>query len=300
MRGESLLRLRDVTPKISDNSSRGLLLSRATQPRHYDVSTRIRDLEMIVNLGPLQRQGTPRLLQETATGRLTVRQVFPPRVAIARGHNAIVLFAVALSWFAVVLAYVKFNRGQQLDLRVTRSMQRMRGGPLPAILRAVSWPGFPPQSRIIPVLMSLIWLALGFPIEAAFQFLAWGAGFLSMSIKSVLRRPRPTADQVRVSPAHLGDTSFPSGHVLIYTSVYGFLAFLISTLVRSNTWRRVGIWLLTSLVALVGPSRIYLGHHWFTDVVASYLLGTSMLLANAAIYRRVKTRWLNLRRRPVT
>ncbi len=79
-----------------------------------------------------------------------------------------------------------------------------------------------------------------------------------------------------------------------------FLAFLLETLVRSNTWRRIGIGFLASLVALVGPSRIYLGHHWFTDVVASYLLGMSMLLANAAAYRRVKTRWLNRRRQHLT
>lgn len=210
------------------------------------------------------------------------------------------LVAVALSWFAVVLAYVKLNRSQRFDLRITRSLQRLKGGPLPVILRAVSWPGFPPQSRIIPIAISFLWLALGFPLEAAFQFVAWGAGFLSTVIKSILRRPRPTADQVRVAPARLGDTSFPSGHVLIYTSVYGFLAFLIETLVRSTTWRRIGIWVLTTLVTLVGPSRIYLGHHWFTDVVASYLLGMSMLLANAAVYRRVKTRWLNRRRRHVT
>jgi membrane-associated phospholipid phosphatase len=260
---------------------------------------RNQEMKAILNPGSSQRRGTPRLLQESATGRLTVRQVFPPRIAITRGGNAIVLFAVAVAWFAVVLTYVKFNRSQTLDLRITRRLQRLKGGPLPVIFRGVSWPGFPPQSRVIPILISLLWLALGFPLEAAFQFTAWGAGFISTTIKSMLRRPRPTADQVRVAPAHLGDTSFPSGHVLIYTSVYGFLAFLLETLVRSNTWRRIGIWFLTSLVALVGPSRIYLGHHWFTDVVASYLLGMSMLLGNAAVYRRVKTRWLNLRRRQV-
>jgi membrane-associated phospholipid phosphatase len=252
----------------------------------------------ISNRAQTQLRGTPRLLQETATGRLTVRQVFPPRIALARGSNAILLGAVALGWFAVVLTYVKLNRSQRLDLRITRKVQRVSGGPLPWIFRAVSWPGFPPQSRVIPIVLSLLWLALGFPIEAAFQFMAWGAGFFSTAIKAALRRPRPSSDQVRVAPARLGDTSFPSGHVLIYTSVYGFLAFLIETLVRSNTWRRLGIWFLTGLVALVGPSRIYLGHHWFTDVVASYLLGLSLLLTNAAIYRRVKTRWLNLRRRP--
>jgi membrane-associated phospholipid phosphatase len=41
-----------------------------------------------------------------------------------------------------------------------------------------------------------------------------------------------------------------------------------------------------ALVALVGPSRIHQGHHWLTDVLASYLLGTSYVAALAALYRR--------------
>jgi membrane-associated phospholipid phosphatase len=44
------------------------------------------------------------------------------------------------------------------------------------------------------------------------------------------------------------------------------------------------------MVGLVGPSRIQQGHHWFTDVVASYLLGTSYLIGVAALYRRMKAR----------
>jgi undecaprenyl-diphosphatase len=141
--------------------------------------------------------------------------------------------------------------------------------------------------------LSLIILALGFPIEAVFQLLAWSTGGISAVIKYVMRRPRPAPDEVRVMPGRIGGSSFPSGHVLIYAGVYGFLAFLIETLVRSGPIRRIATSLLVGLVALVGPSRIYLGHHWFTDTVASYLLGTSYLLGLMAIYRRVKTRWLN-------
>jgi len=112
-------------------------------------------------------------------------------------------------------------------------------------------------------------------------------------VKMIMRRPRPVAPDVRVFPGRLGGSSFPSGHVLIYSGVYGFLAFLLETLVRPERYRRIAVSSLLALVTLVGPSRIYLGHHWFTDVVASYLLGTSYLLALTALYRRTKTRWIN-------
>lgn len=240
-----------------------------------------------------RRRGTPRLLEESATGRLTVHQLFPPRRTLARGKRALQFVAVALVAFASLFAIVKRNRSHHFDIRVTRAIQRIRNVWFDRLMRAVSWPGFPPQSRIIPPALSLLWLALGFPIEAAFQLLAWGAGGLSGGIKRAMKRPRPTGEYVRVWPARIGGTSFPSGHVLIYTGVYGFLAFLLETLIRSNRLRRGMVGALMALLALVGPSRIYLGHHWFTDVLASYLLGTSWLLGLMAAYRRVKTRWLN-------
>ena len=241
--------------------------------------------------------GTPRLLQETATGRLSVRQVFPPRVALARGRGATVVMALALTAFVALFAFVRRDRSRMLDLKVTRAVQRVDTRWFDRLMRVVSWPGFPPQSRILPPALALLWLAFGFPIEAVFQLLAWGAGAISTTVKRLMRRPRPAPEDVRVVIARIAGSSFPSGHVLIYTGVYGFLAFLIDTLVRPVWLRRICIAVLLALLSLVGPSRIYLGHHWFTDTLASYLLGTSYLLALTAAYRRVKTRWLNRHRK---
>jgi undecaprenyl-diphosphatase len=201
-------------------------------------------------------RGTPRLLAETATGRLTVRQVFPPRLALARGHGANLVVALAIAGFAALFALVRRNRSHHVDLRVTRGLQRVRSRWFDRLMRAVSWPGFPPQSRLIPPLLSLGWLLLGFPIEAAFQLLAWGSGGISALVKRSMRRPRPAAEHVRVHPARIGGTSFPSGHVLIYSGVYGFFAFLLETLIRSDKLRRAAVSLHAALLALVGPSRI--------------------------------------------
>jgi undecaprenyl-diphosphatase len=248
--------------------------------------------------------GTPRLLpaqiHETPTGRLSVRQVFPPRVALARGRGAVVVVLVALAAFTALFAFVRKDRSRRLDLRVTRSVQRIDARWFEQLMHVVSWPGFPPQSRIIPPALAALWLALGFPLEALFQMLAWGVGGVSALVKSAMRRPRPAAPDVRVVIARIAGSSFPSGHVLIYTGVYGFLAYLVDTLVRPVWLRRATIAALIGLLALVGPSRIYLGHHWFTDTIASYLLGTSYLLGLTALYRRVKTRWINRRRQPRT
>jgi undecaprenyl-diphosphatase len=104
-----------------------------------------------------------------------------------------------------------------------------------------------------------------------------------------MRRPRPVAGtDLRVVAAPLGGSSFPSGHVITYVGTYGFLAYLVQTLVRPAGPRRTVVAALVGLLALVGPSRIYQGHHWPTDVSASYLLGTSYLVGLTALYRRIK------------
>jgi len=93
---------------------------------------------------------------------------------------------------------------------------------------------------------------------------------------------------LRVVAAPLGGTSFPSGHVITFVGVYGFLAWLAWTLVRDPALRVMTAGGLAGLVVLVGPSRVYQGHHWPTDVTASYLLGTTYLIVVVAGYRRVK------------
>jgi len=110
-------------------------------------------------------------------------------------------------------------------------------------------------------------------------------------------RARPVAcKDLRVVAAPLGGSSFPSGHVLTYVGTYGFLAFLAATLVRPVALRRLLVGFMVGLVGLVGPSRIQQGHHWPTDVTASYLLGTSYLLGVVAVYRRLKARRVASRR----
>jgi undecaprenyl-diphosphatase len=93
---------------------------------------------------------------------------------------------------------------------------------------------------------------------------------------------------LRVVVAPLGGSSFPSGHVTTFVGIYGFMAYLALTLIRDPSLRWTAVGGLVSLIVLVGPSRIYQGHHWPTDVTASYLVGTTYLVVVITGYRRVK------------
>jgi membrane-associated phospholipid phosphatase len=215
-------------------------------------------------------------------------ETLPRRVAVERGRGVLAVAVAGVLGFGLIFTIVRMRRTVHFDLAVTRALQRLPVLGLPQLMGVVSWPGFPPQSRIIPFVLSGTIAWLGFPLEALFQFLGWGTGLISTVTKALMKRPRPLEPDVRVVTARLGGSSFPSGHVITYMGVYGFLAYLVHTLVRPVRIRRTAVGFLTGLLALVGPSRIYQGHHWATDVIASYMLGLSYLIGLSAVYRRLK------------
>jgi membrane-associated phospholipid phosphatase len=212
-----------------------------------------------------------------------------PRLAIARGRPAMLLALAGLVGFGAIFAAVRAHRSEAIDLALMLRLQRRRRPWLDKLMAAASWPGFPPQSRIIPpAAIAGLWI-VNFRTEAAFQAAAWGTGGLSTLLKAMMDRPRPVAGtDLRVVVAPLGGSSFPSGHVITYVGTYGFLAYLANTLIRDPALRGAATGGLAGLIELVGPSRIYQGHHWPTDVTASYLLGTTYLIVIVSAYRRVK------------
>ncbi len=194
--------------------------------------------------------------------------------------------------FAALFAAVRTNWSAAFDLAATLKLQQREHPALGRLMRAISWPGFPPQSRLIPPAVMAAWWLGGRRRAATFQFLSWGGALLSTVIKMSVRRPRPLPPAVRVVVAPLGGTSFPSGHVLTYVAFYGFLGFLLAEHLDDGPVRSASLATLVGGLALVGPSRIQQGHHWTTDVVASYLLGLAYLLTLVKLYRVATPRGL--------
>ena len=202
------------------------------------------------------------------------------------------LIGALVAAFAGLLAFVRAKRSAAFDLAMTIRLQGWEHPAIAELMRLASWPGFPPQSRLIPPAIMVAWLASGRRRAAAFQLASWGGAALSTGIKAFMQRPRPLPPEVRVVVAPLGGTSFPSGHVLTYVAFYGFLGFLLAEHLRDGPLRNASVMTLTGVLALVGPSRIQQGHHWTTDVVASYLLGLAYLLTLIQLYHATTPRTL--------
>lgn len=195
---------------------------------------------------------------------------------------------IALVGYVSVAVIVHSKRSTEADLAATIWFQRRQHPAVARLMNGVSWFGFRPQSLLLPAvvvtgaLMRRLWL------EAFVLTAAWGASLLSFFTKLLVRRDRPAGPDILVTAANIRDTSFPSGHTLHYTAFWGMFLYLVWVRSTSRLLRDLAVVVVGGLAALVGPSRIWLGHHWLTDVMASYLLGTCYLLGLIAVYQRMR------------
>ena len=102
-----------------------------------------------------------------------------------------------------------------------------------------------------------------------------GGWLLESGLKLVFQRPRPTWAIVDLPSSF----SFPSGHALVSLVAYGMIAYLLWLVVRSHRGRLAVVAGAVLLIGLIGVSRIYLGVHYFSDVVAGYAAGLTWLSA---------------------
>lgn len=202
----------------------------------------------------------------------------------------VALFA-ALGAFAVLTVIVKSTPLLAFDLQITRAIQSIDSPLVGAAMNWISWPGFLPQSIVIPGLAAFLLYRLGLQWEAVTALVAgYLPGLVNILVKDLVRRPRPGPDLVDVFRI-LDSYSFPSGHVMFYTGFFGFLLFVSYTLFRRSLLRTILLILFGALIALVGISRIYLGQHWASDILGAFLLGGLTLTFILQFYRWGKARF---------
>lgn len=183
------------------------------------------------------------------------------------------LASLAAAGAIVLTASAAFGHG--LLLVVDRPVsEALRRDELLVVLRWITEAGSPTSVAIV----SLVAAAALWPLCRAFAMalpLTVATGILAdVGLKLLVDRPRPTDPEIGTSLA-----SFPSGHVIQATIVFGLLVPALYLV----TGRVVVFWSSTALFVVmtggVALSRLSLGAHWPTDVLASFLIGASLLLA---------------------
>lgn len=118
------------------------------------------------------------------------------------------------------------------------------------------------------------------------------AGSLLMTVagKALVGRSRPPLSDA-VPPYEYSD-SFPSGHSLNSMVVAGTIAYLLVVYLGSRRARIITVLTAAVFVVAMGLSRVYLGHHWLTDVLVAWSLGLAWLAILITVHRLLRVRRL--------
>ena len=197
----------------------------------------------------------------------------------------------ALAAFTILAFFARTANYFPVDLFITRAVQSISNADFDFLMRLLTNIGNAPLSVIFWLLPVALLFVIGLRWESAMLTLSvGGVWLLSLVSKLLVGRPRPDGAAVHVYFL-ASDASFPSGHVLLYIGLAGFVWFLGYTLLERGWRRTLLLIVLGAMLSLIGVSRIYLGAHWASDVLGSYLLGSAWLLLVIAIYRWGKPRF---------
>jgi undecaprenyl-diphosphatase len=185
-------------------------------------------------------------------------------VAVSAGSLLLTFFA-EMAWETIFRHQMDF-----FDNLLIWLVQYLSTPKLDGLMIVISEYGFgTPFWTIITIALLLLlyyrrWLEL-----AGFFVCLIGEALLNILLKNLFERSRPDLFQMVEAAGY----SFPSGHAMVSLCLYGMIAFLVSRHIRGWQWRLAVVTLATALVAVIGLSRVYLGVHYPTDVVAGYFAG---------------------------
>jgi membrane-associated phospholipid phosphatase len=162
-----------------------------------------------------------------------------------------------------------------LDKSVTSWFQAHATPLLTRISRTVTFFGSVGFLTVAAAVLALIFaMRRSFYRLLALVLSVGGGSLLDILLKHFFHRQRPVLENPLVTLSSYG---FPSGHTMGSTIFYGLLALLVAHSTRSWPRRILAGCLAAFIIALIGLSRIYLGAHYFTDVIGAIAIGLAWL-----------------------
>ncbi len=188
--------------------------------------------------------------------------------------------------FITLSCIVFFLPLEYLDIHISEEIQEKQTPDLNILMIWLSWFGRTSVSVVMVGIILLIFFILRLKKEAVLMVSTLLSGILGLGLKMLINRPRPSKDLV-VLLEETKYQSFPSGHVLFYTVFFGALILIILHL--KNIKYKFKLFLIIICLSMIffgAVSRVYLGAHWFTDVLGGFILGILCVLIMAYFYVR--------------
>lgn len=155
------------------------------------------------------------------------------------------------------------------DTQITKFIEPIRTPFLTKIFTIITYLGEWPIILGAAIIISAVLVLKRKKIQdAVFIFITLGGLGTAFILKELIHRARPLNGLISET-----SFSFPSAHAVVSVVFYGFVIYLLWQNIKNAKVRALKIFIGAALVAAIGFSRLYLGAHYFSDVLAGYLIG---------------------------
>lgn len=188
--------------------------------------------------------------------------------------------AITLSYLASEFAVLP------IDLKSYHELQEETNPLFNILMQGVSDLGETSIATLMIVITVAIFALRRQWLEAIFMLATTSNVLLAFILKDIIHRARPfpIAENATGLIQKIDQYSYPSGHVLFFVVFFGFFAYL-AWIHFAGRARVIVIAICGVLIILIGPSRVFLGVHWASDVLGSYIIGTIWLMILILAYQ---------------
>lgn len=194
-------------------------------------------------------------------------------------------FLIGVMFFLFVLSFlVRVRATLGLDLRATKLLQEWNH---PAASAFAKWLTFMANSLTLCILaaaVAIICLIAGEWRAGLFVVASLLSLPINLGLKNIFDRERPGETEAKIMPGPRWGYSYPSGHAMGAASFYGMVATFVYLHVPDVALRYALLVPICMLPPLIAASRVYLGAHWFSDVVGGLAAGMMLVVILAVVY----------------
>lgn len=192
---------------------------------------------------------------------------------VIKNNKRFVVLFICLAIFIFILINVLNGNIASFDNGIYNAISSLRSNFMTAFLKAVT--KFADEEPLILLAIFCLIVIKNRKIGASIAVNLASSAFVNHLIKEIVQRPRPPIEFRMVEESSF---SFPSGHAMTSATFYGLIIYFVFKYVKNKKVRNTICTALSLLIFLIGISRIYLGVHYASDVLAGFTFGIVYLV----------------------